>query len=157
MTDEYGLNIRQKLFCDILDDPSNGELFGNQTKTYMQVYGETDENAAAANSSRLIRNDKIIAYRNRKLKSISEILEENSHKLIKKAFEMASDGNTAVLNKLLDKIAPSLAENNNTNTEFNADDYINSLSEKYVNKAENTTKLLQTEVKQAKTEQKANK
>lgn len=31
----------------------------NQTRAYMQTYGETDENAAAANASRLIRNDKV--------------------------------------------------------------------------------------------------
>lgn len=32
---------------------------GNATKAYQEAYGEEDDNAAAANGSRLIRNDKI--------------------------------------------------------------------------------------------------
>ena len=42
------------------------------------------------------------------IKEIREILNNYSEDLLKKAYDMAMEGNTQVMNKLLDKILPSL-------------------------------------------------
>lgn len=44
---------------------------------------------------------------------IRDLLKDNKDMLIAKALEMAEAGNPVVLNKLLDKIVPTLNENHN--------------------------------------------
>ena len=46
---------------------------------------------------------------------ITEILAENKEKLVNKAIELAEAGEISVLNKLLDKILPTLSFNKNEN------------------------------------------
>ena len=134
------INPRQKLFCDLYKDSTNLDYFGNATKCYQLIYKVKDENNAAVNASNLLRNPKIIDYMENKNKSTIELLAENSNKLLKKALELADQGNTTILSKLLDKIAPTLQENHNTNAVETVDDYLNNLIKKYDNKAEQEPK-----------------
>lgn len=48
---------------------------------------------------------------NKENKVIRDLLKENKDMLLQKALEMAEAGNPVVLNKLLDKIVPTLNEN----------------------------------------------
>lgn len=48
---------------------------------------------------------------NKATKEFRDLLKDNKDKLIQKALEMAEAGNPVVLNKLLDKIVPTLNEN----------------------------------------------
>lgn len=129
------MNIKQKLFCDLYTDPTNKEYFGNGTKCYQEIYN-CNYDTAKNNASVILAKDYIKDYMNNKNKSIVEILAENSQKIMEKAINEANKGNTAILNKLLDKIVPTLNANDNTNTELNVDDYLNNIVNKYVNKAE---------------------
>ena len=129
----FGLNIKQKLFADLYDDITNKELYGNATKCYKQVYNTKDEDIASANGARLLANDKIIAYRNSSKKSIYEIMAENSTNLLNKAIELANQGNTSVLNKLLDKIMPTVIENNNTNKNLSPDEMLRQITQNALN------------------------
>ena len=129
----YGLNIKQKLFADLYDDETNKELFGNGTKCYKQVYHIEDDNVAAVSSHELLRNPKIISYRNSNKKSIYEIMAENSTNLLNKAIELANQGNTSVLNKLLDKIMPTVLETNNTNKNLSPDEMLREITKNALN------------------------
>ena len=140
MKDNFGLNIKQKLFADLYDDVSNKDLYGNATKCYMQVYN-VDEEQASANGARLIVNDKIKAYRNSSKKSIYDIMAENSTNLLNKAIELANQGNTSVLNKLLDKIMPTVLEQHNTNSNLTPDEMLRQITEKALNKSDNKSHI----------------
>lgn len=138
------MNIKQKLFCDLYTD-INYENYGNATKCYQEVYNVESERVAETNASRLLSNAKIKSYIEDKSKSISEILEQNKVLLINHALNMSlgktDRGNTAVLNKLIDKIAPTLNYNDNINQVETIDSLLNKMYEervKYVNKAESS-------------------
>lgn len=72
------LNQNQLLFANLYFKS------GNATKSYQQAYGETNEDAAAANASRLIGNDKVKAYldlmrskvENASIATVTEVQEE---------------------------------------------------------------------------------
>ena len=141
MKDNFGLNIKQKLFADLYDDVSNKDLYGNATKCYMQVYNIKDEKVAEAAGSRLLLNVKINDYRNSSKKSIYEIMAENSTNLLNKAIELANQGNTSVLNKLLDKIMPTVLEQHNTNSNLTPDEMLRQITEKALNKSDNKSHI----------------
>jgi hypothetical protein len=50
---------------------------------------------------------------NKDTKEVRELLHSNKSKLVEKAIKMALAGNVVVLNKLLDKLLPTLNENSN--------------------------------------------
>lgn len=123
------LNAKQKLFCDLYKDTTNKEYYGIGSKCYQLVYNSKDLKVAEANSSRLLSNGKIKAYLEGKDKSIMQILAENSQMIIEKAINEAQLGNTTILNKLLDKIVPTLIDNSNTN--YSPDELLNNLYNKH--------------------------
>lgn len=142
---EHKLNIKQKLFCDIYNDKTNQDYYGNASKCYMLVYNVKDIDVAYAASSRLLSDVKIKNYLEHKDKTIIELLAENSQNLIKKAFEQAEKGNTTILAKLLDKIIPTLTDNTNTNNNLSADDILDKLYKDTVNIHDKTSQSPPTE------------
>ena len=118
------MNIKQKLFADLYSDPDH-EYYGNATKCYELVYGCDYESARRLGSELLTKVD-IKDYIKGKSLTIVQILEQNSTKLVNKAIELSTDKeNTAVLNKLLDKLIPSLQEN--TNKDVKPDDMLDEI------------------------------
>lgn len=120
------LTVKQKGF---IDDYLGGtkDLIGNATRCYMKWYKTNDPKIASANSSKLLRKDYVKDYMSSKSKSIVEILEENSNELLKIAIKQAKTGNSVILNKLLDKIIPSLALNENVVQNLTADQLLDSV------------------------------
>lgn len=117
------------------------ELIGNGTQCAMKWFDCENEETASAISYEYLRKPHIKEYMNTKTKDVAQILTENATLLIKKAIDEANNGNTTILSKLLDKIAPTLNANDNTNTEVSVDDYLNNIVSKYVNKADSSKSI----------------
>ena len=135
------LNMRQKLFCDLYTD-IDSDIYGNATQCYLKAYSDQDYYTAGVSAHELLKNPKVKAYIDNKRETVSEYLANKSMNLIKHAWELSmgltDKGNTAVLNKLLDKIAPTLNSNANTNTELNSDDYISNIVSNLLNSVNNS-------------------
>ena len=148
MTNEYGLNIRQKLFVDLYLNTDDMEYCGNGTKCYQAIY-DCDYDTARANASDLLAKSNIKDYIESKQLSTNDILERNRNKLVEHALKLgygiANQGNTSVLNKLLDKIMPTVLESNNTNTNLSPDEMLRAITEKALNKSDNKTNIDKSE------------
>lgn len=61
---EFGLTGKQAKFCDLY--ATDAEFFGNGLQSYMEAYGipQSKWKSAAANSSRLLKSDKVLKYIN---------------------------------------------------------------------------------------------
>ena len=157
MTNIHGLTYKQQGFIDDYLQGSS-ELIGNATQCAMKWFDIKDIETASAIGYEYLRKPHIKAYMEGKTKSIQEILTENSTLLLNKALELANQGNTSVLNKLLDKIMPTVLETNNTNKNLSPDEMLREITKNAlnnrVNKADSSKNTTTQEVKTAKMEEK---
>jgi len=100
------LTTKNKQFCE--EFLSNGM---NITKAYMDVYGTTDYNAAAACGSRMLKKDKIQEYLNYLRKDTMERLRISREEIIEDLIDIKNSNKTTspsnslksieILNKML--------------------------------------------------------
>ena len=136
MTNIHGLTYKQQGFIDDYLQGSS-ELIGNATQCAMKWFDIKDIETASAIGYEYLRKPHIKAYMEGKTKSIQEILTENSTLLLNKALELANQGNTSVLNKLLDKIMPTVIENNNTNKNLSPDEMLRQITQNALKQHDN--------------------
>ncbi|MDO9097761.1 MAG: hypothetical protein Q7U60_06540, partial [Candidatus Methanoperedens sp.] len=120
---ELPINQKELEFVRAYTDKTNNETYSNGTRSYMKVYGVTDENVAGVSANRLLRKDKIKIQIDNLKEETQLNIGRHLRTLDRKLDGLASKGeiNKEELQaiRLLSEVSGDLAARNQNNVQIN--------------------------------------